>query len=191
MPKRAKGTRKWRINRAVHLWMTTNMTQTEIGDELGVSRETVNRYIHDPPADEVRETLTEQARQVRLSAFQELQRQLREAGERSRSAEKPVKVWTDDDGDLTVKDKRDPETGEKLGVFPLPDDMEMGADEQARYYSRGEIRDILEMLIDLVGAAEPDEVELSGAVESGLSDEAAETLDRLSDSLEGKYGDGE
>ena len=178
-PKRAKGSKQWRVNRAIHLWFTTDMTQEEIGDELGVSRQTAGEYIRSPPAEEVQETLETQATQVRLMAFEELRRHLREAGSRSRTAEKPVKVWTDDDGDLQVKEIRDDEDTVVKRV-PIPADMEMGPDDEARFYARKEIREALDMLIDLVGAAEPEQVELSGEVETGPDlDELSEMADDL------------
>lgn len=179
-PKRAKGSLQWRINRAIHLWFTSDMTQAEIGDELGVSRKTVNGYIHSPPAEEVQQQLQGQARQVRMAAFSELQRHMREAGQRSRSAEKPVKVWTDDDGTLRVMDIENDE-GDVVKKVPLPADMVMGADEEARFYARKEVREALDMMIDLVGAAEPERVEVSGEVSHGVD---AEELGELKDMAE-------
>lgn len=156
------------------------MTQEEIGDELGVSRQTVNEYIHSPPSEDVQNTLKEQARQVRMSAFSELQRHMREAGQRSRSAEKPIKVWRDDEGELNVQEITNDE-GEVIKHIPIPADMVMGPDKEARFYARKEVREALDMLIDLTGAAEPERVELSGEVESGLSDAA---IDKLGETID-------
>lgn len=177
-PKRAKGTLQWRVNRAIHLWFTTDMTQSEIGDELGVSRETVNDYIHSPPAEEVRGQLQDQAVQVRMAAFEELRRHMRVAGSRSRTAEKPVKVWTDDGGELRVEEIRDDE-GRVIKHIPVPADMVMGPDEEARFYARKEVREALDMLIDLVGAAEPEQVE----VEHGVDEEGLEELQEMAEDL--------
>lgn len=152
-----------RESKAIHLWFTTEMTQEEIADEIGVTRETISKYVNSEPSDEVREIIDQQAAQVRIAALQELRRQLREAGDRSRSAEKPVKVWADENGDLLVKDKVNPETGELTGKYPVPADMEMGPDHTERYYRREEIRDILDQMAELVGAKEPQEVEVSGS----------------------------
>lgn len=179
-PKRAKGKKQWRVNRAIHLDLTTQMTKAEIGDELGVSERTARRYCKSPPAQEVQETLQEQATRVRMAAFSELRRQLRAAGERSRSAEKPVKVWRDDADELAVRDVEDDE-GNLLKKVPVPADLVMGPDEEARFYARKEARDILEQLVDLVGAGEPERVELSGDVEHGASEELEELLDEAGD----------
>lgn len=177
-PKRAKGSKQWRVNRAIHLWFTTDMTQAEIGDELGVSQQTVNEYIHSPPAEEVKETLETQATQVRLMAFEELRRHLREAGARSRTAKKPVKVYENDDGELEVQDI-ELESGQ-VKKIPVVQDLELLPDQEARYYARQEIRDALEMLIDLVGAGEPDELELSGEVDTGADlEDLAEMAENL------------
>lgn len=178
-PKRARGTRQWRINRTIHLWMTTDKTQSEIGDELGVSRQTVNEYIHSPPAEEVQETLQEQARQVRMAAFEELRRHMRESGERSRSAEKPVKVWRNDDGKLNVETITD-DDGNVVKRVPVPADLVMGPDEEARYYARQEVREALGMLIDLTGAGEPDRIQVDHGVDE---DQVADVVDSIVDEL--------
>ena len=136
---------------------TTEYTHAEIADALGVSVPTVRRYLQDGPTDEVRDMISGLESEVRTIAVMELKQQLKEAGHQARSAEQPVKVWADDDGNLRVKDKVDEETGEVVGKYPLPADMKLGPDEQARYYARGEIREILEQMTDLVGAGEPDE----------------------------------
>lgn len=177
-PKRAKGSKQWRVNRAIHMWFTTDMTQAEIGDELGVSRETVNEYINSPPAEEVQQTLQSQATQVRLMAFEELRRHLREAGARSRTAEKPVKVYENDAGELEVKDIE--LEGGMTKKVPVVQDIQLLPDEEARFYARKEIREALDMLIDLVGAGEPEQVELSGEVDTGTDlEELAEMADDL------------
>ena len=181
-PKRAKRTKRWRVTQAIHLYFTTDMTQEEIGDELGVARETVSRYIHEPPAEEVQEQLQNQARQVRMAAFEELRRHMREAGHRSRTAEKPVKVWTDEDGELQVETIRDDE-GNIVKRIPVPADIVMRPDEQTRFYARDEIREALEMLIDLVGAAEPERVEITGDVSHGMDSEELEELVALGEDL--------
>lgn len=146
---------------AIHWNWTTEYTNAEMADALGVTEKTIRRYLKDGPTDEVQDQLTNLESEVRTVAVMELREQLQEAGHRARTAETPVKVWTDDDGDLMVKDKRNPETGELVGKYPVPEDMALGPDEQARYYARDEVRDILEQLTDLVGAGEADEVNLS------------------------------
>lgn len=177
-PKRAKGTKQWRVNKAIQLWFTSDLTQEEIGDRLGVSRQTINDYIHSPPAREVQETLETQATQVRLMAFEELRRHLREAGARSRTAKKPVKVYENDDGELEVQDVE--LEGGQVKKFPVVQDIELLPDQEARFYARKEIREALEMLIDLVGAGEPEEIELSGEVDTGSDmEELMEMADDL------------
>jgi len=146
---------------AIHWKWTTAYTDEEIATALGVSEHTVRRYYREGPTDEVKAQMDGVESEVRLIAINELREQLREAGHRSRTAEKPVKIWTDDDGHLQVNDQREPETGELTGRYAVPADLELGADEEARYYARAEVREILEQLTDLVGAAEPEEVNLS------------------------------
>lgn len=187
-PKRAVGTKQHRVNRAIHLHFTTELTDAEIGEKLGVTERTVKNYVAEPPADEVRETLRNQATQVRMAAFAELKRQLRAAGQRSRGAETPVKVWEGDDGALNVKDIEDDE-GTVVKRVPLPADLVMGPDEEARFYARREAREVLEMLVDLVGAAEPEQIELSGEVDGGMSGELEGKLEELSESIDSAYGE--
>jgi predicted transcriptional regulator len=155
------------------------MTQAEIGDELGVSRETVNTYINEPPTEEVQQQLQNQATQVRLMAVEELRRHMREAGERSRTAEKPVKVYENEDGELEVMDIE--LEGGQTKKIPVVQDIELLPDKEARFYARKEIREALDMMIDLVGAGEPDQLELSGEVEHGT--DAEELQEMFSDIL--------
>lgn len=151
------------VRRAIAIkWnWTTEYTQADIASALGVTERTVRNYVQDGPTDEVRRMVSHLEGEVRTIAVMELREQLREAGHRARTAEKPVKVWTDSDGNLNVKDKVNEETGELIGKYPVPEDMELGADEEARYYARGEIREIIDQLTDLVGAGEPDEHEVT------------------------------
>lgn len=182
-PKRAVGTKQHRVNRAIHLHFTTELTDAEIGEKLGVTERTVKNYVAEPPADEVRETLRNQATQVRMAAFAELKRQLRAAGHRSRSAETPVKVWEGDDGGLRVRDITD-DSGGIVERVPIPADIVVGPDEEARFYARAEARDVLDMLIDLVGAAEPEQIELSGQVDSEIpEDQIADLKSDLQDAF--------
>jgi predicted transcriptional regulator len=178
MAKRAKGSKQWRVTQAIHYYFTTNMTMAEIGDELGVSKATVHNYVHEPPAEEVQQQLDNQATQVRLMAFEELRRHLREAGARSRTATKPVKVYENDDGELEVEDIE--LEGGQVKKIPVVQDIELLPDREARFYARKEIREALEMLIDLVGAGEPDQLELSGEVDTGADlEELAEMAEDL------------
>jgi len=146
---------------AIHWNWTTSYSDAEIASALGVTEHTVKRYYREGPTEEVQAQMDNVESEVRLVAINELREQLKAAGHRSRTAETPVEVWTDDNGHLQVNDKREPETGELTGRYPVPADIDLGPDEEARYYARAEVREILEQLTDLVGAAEPEEVELS------------------------------
>lgn len=176
-PEHPVGTSTTRRACAIHWNWTTEATEEEIGDALGVTARTVRNYLNEGPTDEVREQMDGVEAEVRMIAVAELREQLRAAGDRARSAEKPVKVWTGPDGTLRVNDKVNPETGELTGKYPVPYDMEVGADEQARYYAREEVRDILDQLVDLTGAGEPEElaVEHSGGVNVTVENTIVET----------------
>jgi len=166
-PDRPVGTKALRRAIAIHWNWTTEYTTEEIGSALGVRPQTVREYLAEPPSDDVQAVMNNVEAEVRLAAVAELKAQLKQAGHRSRTAETPVKVWTDDDGNLRVNDKRNPETGELTGKYPVPADMELGADDEARFYARKEVREILAQLVDITGAAEPDkqEIEHSGEVD--------------------------
>jgi hypothetical protein len=158
------GTKTYRVTKAIHWHFTTEKTWEEISEKLGVSKSVAKGYVNEPPADEVRAMMENQATQVRVAALEELKRQLRECGAREESAEKPVKIWRSKSGDVHVRDVRDDQGG-LVERIPLPQDFEMGDDEEAKFYARSEAREIMDMMIDLTGAAEPEEVKLSGSVE--------------------------
>lgn len=128
------------------------MQVSDIARALGVGEATVRNYIHSEPAREVQEMMDHVEAQVRVAAVQELKRQLREAGERSRSAMKPVKVWQGPDGSLNVRDVI--ENGEVVDRHAVPTDVELMPDEEARYMSRREAREIVDQLVKLTGAGE-------------------------------------
>ena len=155
------GTTATRRTVAIHWKWTTEYTAAEIADALGVSEDTVRRYWREGPTGPVKDAMADVEEEVRMIAINELKQQLQAAGHRSRTAEAPVKVWTDGSGHLRVMDKVEPETGAVTGKYPIPADLELGADAEARYYARAEVREILEQLTDLVGAAEPEEVNVS------------------------------
>lgn len=156
------GTPDTRRTVAIHWYWTTEHSPAEIADALGVTEQTVEKYLHSGPGDEVKEQLAGIEQEVRLVAVRELQDQLKAAGHRSKTAEAPAEVWEDEDGNLRVRDVRDEETGELVERVPLPDDIELMPDEEARYYARAEVRDILEQLTDLLGVSEPEQVEVTG-----------------------------
>lgn len=161
------GTRKMRVQKALYWYWTKDLTLEEIGEKLGVAESTAHEYVQEAPTSPaVQEAVDDLEIQVRYIAAQKLRDQLKEAGVRAESAEKPVKVWTDSNGQLNVKDERNPESGELTGRYVVPESFEMGADEQARFYGRSEVREIVDLLTDIVGAkaAERQEIEHSGEI---------------------------
>lgn len=158
------GTPQIRRAKAIHWHWTTEYTYEEIAAALGVQPRTVKHYLNSRPNEEVKEMMDGIESDVRMVAVRELQEQLRTAGHRSRTADTPVEVWTDDDGQLVVVDDVDNESGQVVSRHPVPRDFTLGADHQERYYARDEVREILEQLADLTGAAEPEQVEHSGGV---------------------------
>ena len=158
-PDRPVGTPAVRRTKAIHWHWTTDATIAEIADALGVHERTVKRYLNDGPTEEVRKQMERVESEVRTVAVEELRSQLQAAGDRAKTAEKPVKVYENDDGELEVKDV-ELESGMSKKV-PVVQDMELLPDEQARYYARDEVRDILEQLVDLVGAAEAEQHEVT------------------------------
>jgi len=155
------GTPATRRTIAIHWNWTTEYSRTEIADALGVTEGTIKRYLMDGPNQEVRELMDNAEAEVRLVAVAELKEQLQTAGARSRTAEKPVKVYENEHGDVEVIDV-DLESGETKKI-PKAQDIQLLPDEQARYYARDEVRKILEQLVDLVGAGEPDQVAVEGS----------------------------
>lgn len=147
---------------AIHWEWTTEYSREEMARALGVQKSTIDRYIREGPTDEVQAQMQGVESEVRMVAVAELKDQLKRAGDRSRTAEKPVKIWRNDAGDLEVKDKENPETGEVTGKYPIPADMELGPDHTARYFRREEVREILQQLTELTGAGEPEQHEISG-----------------------------
>lgn len=166
MPDGPIGSREMRVQKALYWYWTRDLSQAEIGEKLGVSERKVREYVNEAPQSQaVQEQLADLEAQVRYVAAEELREQLQAAGERARSAETPVKIWQDENGELVVQDKRN-DDGEIEGRYPVPQGFEMGPDEQARFYGRSEVRDILDLLTDIVGAkaAERHEVDMSGDV---------------------------
>lgn len=147
---------------AIHWNWTTEYEHAEMARALGVTDKTIRRYVKDGPTQAVREKMEGIEADVRMIAVAELKDQLRRAGHKSRTAEKPVKVWTDGNGDLHVEDKINPETGQVAGKYAVPDDIQLGADEKARFYARTEVREIIDQLTDLTGAGEPEQYEHTG-----------------------------
>lgn len=175
------GTRQRRITLALHWHWTSEFTNKEIAKRLGVSEETVSRYLHSEPAEEVRNQMNGVEADVRLIAVKELKSQLQAAGHEAKTAEKPVKVWQNDEGNLIVKDKIDEQTGEITGKYPVPHDIELGPDRKARYFRRAEVREILELLCEITGAKEPEELRIDQQTEVSGGFEVNITHHRVTD----------
>lgn len=164
MPDNPIGSKKTRIRKALYWYWARDMTQEEIGEKLGVGKSKVNEYIHaSPQSDAVKEQLDNLETQVRFVAVEQLREQLKQAGSRAQSAERPVKIWEDDNGDLRVKDKHN-DRGEVVDKFAVPANIEMGVDSEQRFYGRQEAREIIDLLTDIVGgkAAERHKHEVTG-----------------------------
>ena len=179
-PSNPVGTPEVRQTVAIHWNWTTEYTQEEMASALGVTRQTVQRYLSEGPTEAVREQMHGVEKEVRMVAVAELKEQLQAAGQRSRSAEKPVKVWPED-GQLHVVDKVDEQSGKIVDKYALPESFELGKDGKTRYFAREEVREILEQLVDITGAAEPErqEIEHKGDVGVGLSDADKEALGEM------------
>lgn len=158
-PDRPVGTPAVRRTKAIHWNWTTDATHAEIAEALGVTERTVRNYLNDGPTDAVREQMERVESEVRTVAVSELRAQLQAAGSRAKTATKPVKVYENDAGELEVKDVE--LEGGMTKKVPVVQDMELLPDEQARYYARDEVRDILEQLVELVGAADAQEHEVT------------------------------
>lgn len=164
---------------AIHWAWASEYTNEEIGEALGVTERTVEGYLEDGPGEEAREMLADVESEVRLVAVRELRDQLKAAGHRSRTAETPSEVWQDENGDVHVRDVEN-DAGETIKRVPVPEDIDLLPNEEARFYARQEVRDILDQLTDLLGVGEPEQVavEHSGGVEAEhtLDDETREVV---------------
>lgn len=135
-----------------------DMSIAEIAEELDLTERTIKEYLYSEPSQEVQEMVEWRSKQVRVMALEELRQQLKVAGEKSRSAEKPVKVWPED-GDIKITDIQD-DAGNTVDRIPIPDDFDLLPDETARFFRREEVREIIEQMTELVGAKEPEQHEL-------------------------------
>lgn len=164
-----------RENRAIHMYFCRDMTQYEIAEELDVTQATVSDYINSEPSQEVQEMIEWRSKQVRVMALEELRQQLKTAGEQARNAEHVAKVWPDD-GNIVVSDIRD-DSGQIVERIPIPDDFDIMPDDQARYFRRQEVREIIDQMAELVGAKEAEQHEVEHSLEDvtgefvSLSDE--------------------
>jgi len=153
-----KGSEVYRARKCIEWEWSTDMTQAEMGDELNVSRRTVQRYLSDPP-DELKDAAKCFKSQVVAVSVDRLKDHLAEARSRAENAEQPSKVFAyDDDGDLVTEEIEFEGGGSKL--VPKVEDMEMQPNQESRFYARKEEREIIEMLWRLTGAEEPDQHEL-------------------------------
>jgi len=160
-PNAPVGTPATRRTIAIHWNWTTEYSTEQMASALGVRPETVRGYIRDGPTEAVEQQMETVESEVRDIAILELKEQLRTVGHRARTAKKPVKIYRNEDDEIEVRDVTDDGTGELLTKKPVPQDIQFLPDEEARYYARGEARNILEQLTDLVGAGEPDELNVS------------------------------
>lgn len=147
---------------AIHWEWTTEYSREEMAAALGVTPQTIRKYVNDGPTEAVEEQIADVESKVRMVAVAELKEQLKAAGHRARSAATPTEVWQGEDGDIHVRDVTD-EDGEVVKRVPVPEDYDLMPDEEARYYARAEVRDILDQLTNLTGAGEPDQVEVEGS----------------------------
>jgi len=154
------GTPAMRRTIAIHWNWTTEYSTEEMASALGVRSKTVRGYIRGGPAEAVEQQMETVESEVRDIAILELKEQLRTAGHRARTAEKPLKIYRNNNDEVEVRDVTD-DTGELLTKKPIPQDIQFLPDEEARYYAREEAREILGQLTDLVGAGEPDELNVS------------------------------
>jgi predicted transcriptional regulator len=156
------GTPAMRRTIAIHWEWTTEYSREEMASALGVTKSTINRYVREGPTDEVQAKIEDLEAEVRAVAVAELKQQLKAAGHRSRTAKKTVKIYKNDEKKIEVRDVRDDDTGELITKKPIPQDVKLLPDEEARYYGRLEAREIIEQLTELTGAGEPDQVEVAG-----------------------------
>lgn len=141
---------------AIHWHWTTEYTQAQMGRALGVTEATIRRYIREGPTDAVQEQMDGIESEVRLIAIGELKQQLKAAGSRSKTAEKPVEIYETASGDVEIKHITD-DRGVVVKKIPEIQDIQLLPDEEARYYARAEVREILDQLVDLVGAGAAEE----------------------------------
>jgi predicted transcriptional regulator len=158
-PDRPIGTKPLRRAVAIHWKWTTEYTIEEIANALGVRERTIKNYLSEPPSDDVKAVMNDVEAEVRMVAVAELKDQLQRAGDRSKTAEKPVEIYENDSGDVVVKNIED-DAGNVVKKIPKVQDIRMLPDEESRFYARKEVREIIDQLVDLVGAGEPEEVEV-------------------------------
>jgi predicted transcriptional regulator len=157
----------YRARKAMEWKWTRNMTNQEIADELGVTRKTVRKYLNDPP-EELKEPAQHFKRQLIEGTMQHLREQLAAATERARNAERTSKVFaTDEDGNLETERIHFEDGGSKL--IPKVEDYEFAPNHEVRAASRREAREIIQMLWNLTGAEEPDELNIGGDDENPLN----------------------
>lgn len=183
-PEAPVGTPGTRRTVAIHWDWTTEHSREEMASALGVTKQTIDAYLESEPSKEVQEKMNGVEATVRIAAVSELKDQLRRAGHESKTAERPVKIYEDENGDLVIHDEEN-DAGETVDRFAVPVDLEMGPDQKTRFFRREEVREIIDLLTDIVGAKEPDRKEITGEdggpIDFSLSQDEKEALDEAND----------
>lgn len=165
MPDGPIHSRAWRVDRSIHLYYVKGWSQSEIGEEIGVSQQKVSEYIHEDPGEEVREQIADRQARTREIAWETLTEHLRAAGRRADTAVAPNEVWTDDEGNVQTVEITDGQ-GNLLERNAVPQSHEMGPDTQERFYGRNEQREALELMAEITGVLEDNKDDAAEAVES-------------------------
>jgi len=153
----------YRARKAIEWKYTRGWTNRRIAEELDVTEQTVSGYINHPP-EELQEPIRHFKKELTAATFSRLQEQLAEAGRRAREAERPERVFEyDENGDLVAEEIHFENGGSKW--VPKVKGMEMQPDAEQRAYARREEREIIQMLWNLAGVEEPEEVEVSGGLD--------------------------
>jgi len=151
----------YRVRKAVEWKFTRGWTNKRIAEELDVTPQTVSEYLNDPP-EELQDPIQHFKDELTLGTVERLREQLHEANRRAREAETPQKVFEfDEDGNLVTEEIHFEDGGSKL--IPKVEGMEMAPNHKVRAAARQEERRIIQMLWDLAGVEEPDELNIGGA----------------------------
>jgi predicted transcriptional regulator len=145
-----------RESKAIHLYFAKGWTVPDIAEELDVSESTAYRYVNSEPADEVKELLAEKEAQVRVNSLEHLREQFADVTDAKEEATTVSKVFDQGDGTVETVETEDGR------IVPVVQDYEIKPDGKVQQSLRREEREIMQHMERLVGAAEPQEVEVSG-----------------------------